>query len=40
MLRADSRVLERQQKRIKKGDSVTIEDTDNLSDGFIYNAQH
>ncbi|KAI3567779.1 hypothetical protein IWW34DRAFT_859673 [Fusarium oxysporum f. sp. albedinis] len=40
MLRADSGVLERQQKRIKKGDSVTIEDTDNLSDGFIYNAQH
>ncbi|KAH7194982.1 hypothetical protein DER44DRAFT_815616 [Fusarium oxysporum] len=40
MLRADFGVLEWQRKRIKKGDSVTSEDTDNLSDGFIYNAQH
>ncbi|KAK2684445.1 hypothetical protein QWA68_016996 [Fusarium oxysporum] len=40
VMRANPGVSEQQQKRIEKGDSVSNKDKYNLSDAFIYNAQH
>jgi hypothetical protein len=39
-IHTNTEVLERQSKRIKKGNPTTDRDADKLADGFIYNAQY